>query len=204
MQWVAKNSDLNPDNPILVAAVRLLVMLEFSNATMRWYAGKVAGREDLPSHETILALALNLASIAEALKLFEDLVAKRTITFEYTWPAEVQSAWEFLQREEVKNLKTNHLLRIRDKSVFHIDPQPVADFLRRRNKELGETVVLETGEWNKHGFSPLAAEIEEQWIIQHTMHNPKYAELSSQTYGAIRKVVAATIGSLITVHGRHS
>lgn len=201
MRWMIQNTNIDPNNPTLVAAVRLLCILEFSGATMRWYVGEVAGRSDLPDMEGILALALNLASVGEAVKRFDEFVSEGLIKSKDHWPTEVKQAWIFLHGQEVQTLKQQHLLRVRNKSAFHIDAEPVKGFLAELRSEPGQSILLETSEANPNGFSPFGIHVIARWLLNHTMADTHFARLSSETYGALRKVIAAIISDLLPIHG---
>jgi hypothetical protein len=65
IEFQIDTKELDPSNKQLIAILQLLCSLEISIATMKWYVGEEAGRSELPPHEHIISLALNIAITGE-------------------------------------------------------------------------------------------------------------------------------------------
>lgn len=196
MKLVAKAEKMIPENKKLVGLLRILGSIEYSIATMKWYVGNLANRQELPPHESVLALAINIASVGEALNTFEMCKNQNIIVYSKKWGERAKSSWDLLHSEKVRELKINHLKLIRDKTAFHIDPEPVKDYL----KDLDNTkdiTIWETNENDNGGHSPLACEIITNYLLKATFNNKEIAKLSSDVFGAIRDVVLASIDDIL-------
>lgn len=76
MKWVIEAKSFNPDDKAQVSLLQLLCSLEFALSSARWYVGEVENLPQLPRHEQILALAINIASVGEALQKFKNLLTR--------------------------------------------------------------------------------------------------------------------------------
>jgi hypothetical protein len=189
MKIFVSNQDFDVENSTQICVIRILCHLEYAAACMNWYAGKWAGREELPPHESIMALSLNLASIGEALHLFYKLVDSGDLSKNESWEPDVLAHWDFLVDDDTRNFKQT-LKRLRDKSVFHFDPEPVERYLTNAPIH-EESVIYETSSSNPHGFSPLALEIIGNWLFEVGIVNKRAAELSTQIYHHLRELISA-------------
>lgn len=189
MEFNINTIELDPENKQLIAILQLLCSLEISIAAMKWYVGEGAGRQELPPHEHIISLALNLASLGEALHKFEDFVSKGVINKSDSWSSSAKESWEFLYSSEVIVLKEKHLKFIRDKSAFHIDPQPVKNYVNKIIKEEDQITFWISDKDGHNGNSPLAAEIIGKNLIDATFEGYITANLSSKVFGALRDIV---------------
>jgi len=199
MEFSIETKNLDSNNKSLVALIRLLCSVELSIATMKWYAGEDNGTHGLPPHESVLALALCIANIGEALTAFEEFVFKETIQYSDNWSDEVKEAWEFLKSEEVIKIKRKSLRLIRDKSAFHIDPEPVVNFFDDVSQENDTLTIWEADEEGKKGHSPLAANIIAQYLIDAEYKGAETAILSCRVFGALRDVVLESLRNELDV-----
>ncbi|USG65757.1 hypothetical protein NDK47_27285 [Brevibacillus ruminantium] len=128
MKWTITADKLDSTDATLVSLLQLLCSLEFAISSAKWYVGEGAGRSELPPHEHVLALALNIASIGEALHKFDYFTTQVIIKISSSWDNMVKESWEYLKSDEVAELKKLNLKYVSDKSTFHIDPEPVKQF----------------------------------------------------------------------------
>jgi hypothetical protein len=189
IEFKIKTKELDSANKQLIAILQLLCSLEISIAAMKWYVGEEAGRPELPPHEHIISLALNIASVGEALHKFEEFVFNGVINKSDSWSDSAKKSWEFLHSPEVIELKKKHLKFIRDKSAFHIDPQPVKNYLNKLIKEENQVTIWVSDDEGRNGHSPLAAEIIGNHLIDATFERYTTANLSSKVFGALRDIV---------------
>ncbi|WP_391122499.1 hypothetical protein [Psychrobacillus sp. L3] len=191
MEWRIKAEKLNQNDTTLVSLIQLLCSLEFAISSAKWYVGEQANRTELPPHEHILALAINIASIGETLHKFEYFVGKNIITYSDTWEDYVKQSWHYLESTEVTELKKTNLKYVRDKSAFHIDPEPVKQFIDSLEAE-DEINVWETNNGDG-GHSPLAAHIIANTLISIQMDYHETARNTSRVYKALRDVVSVCL-----------
>lgn len=203
MKWLIKTSELDENNKSLVALLQLLCNIEFATATMRWYVGEVENLPQLPEHEQVLALALNIANVGEALHLFNRLVERKVIERNEKWSQRTSDAWEFLHSDVVIALKANHLKLIRDKSAFHVDPQPVLMFIEKIKSQQDAIPIWEV-DTTPAGHSPMAAMIIAEHLLHVTVNNKEIAGLSSNVFGALRDVIIALISDIINISTQES
>jgi hypothetical protein len=71
-----------------------------------------------------------------------------------------------------------HLKLVRDKSAFHIDPQPVKNYLNKIIKEGSQMTIWASDKEVRRGHSPLAAEIIANHLIDATFERHVTADLS--------------------------
>lgn len=189
IEFEIETNQLDPSNKQLIAMLQLLCSLEISIAAMKWYVGKEAGRSELPPHEHIISLALNIASIGESLHKFQEFVSKGILKYSDNWSDNTKKSWDFLHSSEVVELKKKHLKLVRDKSAFHIDPQPVKNYLHEVIREGNQIRIWASDEEGRRGHSPLAAEIIAKHLIDATFDRHNTANLSSKVFGALRDIV---------------
>jgi len=157
-QIIVKTNKLNYIKDITkkqTAIFRLMCSLEYSSIIYKWYLGSRIEKEQLPKNESLIALSLYISSVGETLALFESIKDEFEIPDE---EIEIKDKLNFLDSDEVVRLKKSHLKYIRDKITFHIDPEPIKQYMR---------VALGNGEqefiiWksdDNYGYSPLACAI---------------------------------------------
>jgi hypothetical protein len=193
MKAVIQNSELSPSNPLHVAVFRLQCGMEYVAAAMHWYASETVGRSPLPDHQSLVALSLYLAGTAEVLHLFHELARKQVLVPTTDWSSDATNAWGFLLSDEVVDFKNQQLRRVRDKTAFHVDPEPVRCFLEEESKEPGKTVLMEDSDDFPHGFSPAAATILGRWLLSQGLATSKSAKLADAVYSALRQVVSKVL-----------
>ena len=182
-----KADTLKNINDNQVALLQILCNLEVTQAAMRWYSGKDALRGDLPPHESIICLAIMIASIGEALDRFSKLKKAGSVQFSDKWDQKIKDAWNFLDSPEVENLQKTHLKYIRDKSAFHFDPEPIKKKSQAIANDMVDVPIWEVDELNKTGFSPLASMLIAENIME-TSQNKDTAVLTTQVYNAIKNI----------------
>ncbi|MGF9906128.1 hypothetical protein [Brevibacillus porteri] len=197
MQLVFKSHKLDKENKRLISLLRLLGSLQYSIAAMKWYAGEEADRVELPPHESILALSITISSTAEALHTFDSFVRRDIIAVSAKWSERTMQAWSFLNSDKVRHLKQNHLKLIRDKSTFHIDPEPILNYIEQATESNDYIVAWEAESSGEQGHSPLASEIVGLQLLKTTFANEETARLTSQVFGALRDVVLASLEELL-------
>lgn len=104
-----------------------------------------------------------------------------------------------LNSQEVTDLKKNIVNSIRNKSAFHIDPEPVKFYLNEISNEDGDVSVWELDPTDNRGHSPLAINIIENYLVKASLYNPETARLTSRVYGALRDVVLTSLASTVKI-----
>lgn len=201
MKWTVKITPQASSDPRVISCIRLLTILGFANATMKWYVGSEDQTLDLPPHERVLTLALMLGAVGEAVTLFKKLTNDGIVKFSQTWPDVVREAWDFLHTPEVDALRNDHLRAIRDKVTFHADPEPVKELLQLAEEKNEELVVWATTPQDPGGYPDVAANVVGMWLMKHTMHDPARAELCATVYGALWKIAGAALTEVVPVKG---
>lgn len=191
MKAMVQNTTLDPSDAAQVAVFRLQCGMEYVSAAMHWYASEFVGRQPLPPHQSLVALSLYLASTAEVLHLFHDLVRKGELAPTAQWSLEASRAREFLLSPEVVEFKNQQLRRVRDKTTFHVDPEPVKAFLEEESREHGDTVLAEDSDEHPHGFSPAAATILGRWLLSQGLATSESAQLAGAIHSSLRQVISA-------------
>jgi hypothetical protein len=195
-----RTDEIKEEDKSLIAAFRLLSSLEYSNAAATWYAGSEVGREDLPPHEGVLALAIALSSTAEALYLFHNLKETEKLAVGPKWSESSKSSFDFINSKEVVDFMDKHLKLIRDKAGFHMDPQPVMSYIKKK-KERGVDVLplWEADAEGRNGHSPVTVEIVAEHLLDATTNNKESARMASKISGAIRDVVLEYISDKLSI-----
>lgn len=199
IEFYIDTEEINPTNKKLIAILQLLCNLEICIATMRWYVGEEAGRSELPPHEHIISLALNIASTGEALYKFDKFVKDGILKYSDHWSDKTKKSWNFLHSPEVAKLKKKHLKYVRDKSAFHIDPQPVKKYLNHIKKVERQVSIWASDKEFRRGHSPLAAEIIASCLVNATFEKYTTADLSSKVFGALRDIVHESLNTELNV-----
>jgi hypothetical protein len=192
MKWTVKTNKFDKNDTVLVSLIQLLCSLEFAVSSAKWYVGEEAKRSALPPHEHVLALAINIASIGEALHRFENFKNRGIIQHSDSWDQVIKDSWTYLESDEVSELKRQNLKYVRDKSAFHIDPEPVEQFIESLTRD-DELDIWEIEEGNSVGHSPLAAQIIANTLLKIQMDNQTTAANTSKVYKALRDVVGACL-----------
>jgi hypothetical protein len=187
------------DDPRIVGYLRLLTLLGYCNATMKWYVGDRGGRTELPPHESIIALSLLLGATGEAAHLFRELANKGVITLQSSWPARAKEAWAFLHSSVVSQLRNDYLKAIRDKVAFHADQRPIVDFLCDAEEDNQEVTIWESSSEDRGGHPPISALVIGSWLVKLSVPKPEAAQLCSKVYRALRDVSLAGINTATKV-----
>lgn len=175
-----------------VHVLRLLCLLEYALASMNWYAGSLAGRVDLPPHESIIALSFNLSSVCEALNRFHELVREEGLTANPNWSVDILADWDFLLSEEVQIFKQTCLKKLRDKAVAHVDEKAIRAYIDKLS-DGDEVVVYEKSANTKAGFSPLAADFIYMWMESNGLANEDAGKLAGRIYRSLQELVQSII-----------
>lgn len=189
LKWTIKADKIRSNDVVLISLLQLLCNLEFAVSSAKWYVGEGSNRTQLPPHEHVLALAINIASIGEALQKFDSLTNAGIIQFSDSWDSKIKESWDFLKSDQVTRLKRENLKYVRDKSAFHIDPEPVKEFIHTLEKD-DKLDLWEIEEGNNVGHSPLAAQIIANTLLKIQMNNHTTASNTSKVYRALRDVVS--------------
>jgi len=195
--WTIRPTRDDARNPVLRDALRVMTLVGFSNATLRWFLGHDAGRQELAPQGSPLCMALHLAAAGETMILFTELAKRCTFQRSTSWPTEVLEAWDFLHSAEVQELRREYLNRVRHKMAFHVDEKPVMTFLEKVMSDSGEIVIWETGHDDELGYPPVAADIVATWLLQ--LSTPQYIELCPKVNRALFVVTSAVISSTILI-----
>jgi hypothetical protein len=172
-----------------IALFQLLCSLSTSRASLNWYLGEEVGRTKLPPQEDIIALALSLAGIGECLHKFDGLIKKGVLKRPENCDELLEESWNFINSEEVRELKITNLKFVRDKSAFHFDPEPIKQFFSETRMDDEELDLWETSKEDAHGYSPLASLIIAKTLITITKPDKRRAELSIKVYGALSNII---------------
>lgn len=148
------------EDDFVIDLLRLLCLIETAGTSFRWYVRLCnEPSSHIPPNENIEALGLAIAQVGEALKNFDGFKNKHSKYLQADdWEPDHKENLQFLTSNKIEKFR-EFALKMRDRCMFHFDPEPIKKILEDISKDGKQVVFLENAENSSIAYYPIVATI---------------------------------------------
>lgn len=154
-------------DPVVHACMRLVGLLSYIDSALTLYLSDGEDLPEIPEFQRLMGMGLLLSYLGELATLFNKLVNDRVLVPKSNWSVDVVAAWDFLNGADVAELRTDHMKAIRDKVVFHMDAEPVQQYLESVAEQQGEVLIWDSHPNDSRGYQRAGFDVMYYWLLKH-------------------------------------